>query len=384
MPSSGWSAGLAVWLFGFAPFLCAHPMGNFSVNHYARFDLHSQNIELTYVLDLAEIPTFELLSGWNVDARDQTELTKRAAMEAQVWLAHLKLRSGGKPAVPAVESVSAQSQDGAGGLPVFRVAITARLAAEPGEIEYEDRNYTSPPGWKEIVVVPHTGIRLIGSKDRAVDRSHALTAYPADAIAAPPQETKARFRWSGGASPAGPPRLAAVRAAPPAQPLSRSPRPEPAGTVVRGDYLSRMLGGRQITFAMALAGLCVAFALGALHALSPGHGKTIVAAYLVGSRGTMKHALLLGATVTATHTSTVFALGLGVLFFEQYIVPEKIIPVLGAVSGLSIVAIGAVLLYRRAKALRTSTTTRMRTLTRTRTASTGTTTHPTGPSRSPG
>jgi ABC-type nickel/cobalt efflux system permease component RcnA len=102
-----------------------------------------------------------------------------------------------------------------------------------------------------------------------------------------------------------------------------------------------------------LMALCVlaAFGLGAMHAMSPGHGKTIVAAYLVGSRGTVKHAALLGFVVTFTHTFTVFLLGLGVLFFQQYVVPEKIVPALGAISGLSIVVVGLSLLYRRAQAL---------------------------------
>ena len=123
------------------------------------------------------------------------------------------------------------------------------------------------------------------------------------------------------------------------------------GTVVRGDYLSRMLRTRDIPLRLAVIGVLFAFCLGAMHAFSPGHGKTIVAAYLVGTRGTLKHALFLGSMVTFTHTISVFALGLGVLFFQQYIVPEQIIPVLGAISGLSIVAIGLLLMYQRAKAL---------------------------------
>jgi ABC-type nickel/cobalt efflux system permease component RcnA len=102
---------------------------------------------------------------------------------------------------------------------------------------------------------------------------------------------------------------------------------------------------------MILAGMLVAFGLGAVHALSPGHGKTIVAAYLVGSRGTVRHAALLGFTVTFTHTISVFVLGLGVLFFQEYVVPERVIPILGALSGLAVVAAGAMLLYQRSKAL---------------------------------
>jgi ABC-type nickel/cobalt efflux system permease component RcnA len=94
-----------------------------------------------------------------------------------------------------------------------------------------------------------------------------------------------------------------------------------------------------------------AFGLGAVHAISPGHGKTIVAAYLVGSRGTLKHAALLGFVVTFTHTFTVFLLGLGVLFFQHEVIPEKITPILGVLSGLSIVCVGVMLLYQRGKAL---------------------------------
>jgi ABC-type nickel/cobalt efflux system permease component RcnA len=124
------------------------------------------------------------------------------------------------------------------------------------------------------------------------------------------------------------------------------------GTVVRGDYLSQLLHQHEIPASMVLLGLAVAFSLGAIHALSPGHGKTIVAAYLVGARGTVKHAIFLGAVVTFTHTVTVFFLGFTTLFLSQYVLPEKIYPVLGAISGLSIVWIGAMLLIRRAQHLR--------------------------------
>ncbi len=100
---------------------------------------------------------------------------------------------------------------------------------------------------------------------------------------------------------------------------------------------------------MIAAAIGIAFVLGAAHALTPGHGKTIVAAYLVGSRGTLKHAAFLGGMVTFTHTITVFLLGLATLFLFQYVVPAKVTQVLGAISGLSIVAIGAWMLWKRAR-----------------------------------
>src|SRR5439155_10742324 len=87
--------------------------------------------------------------------------------------------------------------------------------------------------------------------------------------------------------------------------------------------------------------LLAAFGWGALHALSPGHGKTMVAAYLVGTRGTARHALALGATVTITHTIGVFALGVVTLALSQYVLPEDLYPWLTLVSGLMVLGIGA-------------------------------------------
>jgi ABC-type nickel/cobalt efflux system permease component RcnA len=124
----------------------------------------------------------------------------------------------------------------------------------------------------------------------------------------------------------------------------------PTPAAPQADALSRLLHQREITPEMILFAIGLAFVLGAAHALTPGHGKTIVAAYLVGSRGTLKHALFLGAMVTATHTITVFALGLATLFLFRYVVPDQITQVLGAISGLSIVIIGAWMLYKRTRA----------------------------------
>src|ERR1051326_3967825 len=112
-------------------------------------------------------------------------------------------------------------------------------------------------------------------------------------------------------------------------------------------HLSQLLHQGELGWGVLLIGLLAAFAAGAVHALSPGHGKTLVAAYLVGTRGTPKHAVLLGLMVTFTHTISVFALGLVTLYLSRFVLPEKITPVLGVISGLTIVWVGATLLYRR-------------------------------------
>jgi ABC-type nickel/cobalt efflux system permease component RcnA len=91
----------------------------------------------------------------------------------------------------------------------------------------------------------------------------------------------------------------------------------------------------------------IAAGLGALHALEPGHGKTIVAAYLVGSKGTAYHAFLLGLIVTASHTAGVYALGAVTLYASRYIVPEQLYPWLGAISGMLIAALGSYLFLHR-------------------------------------
>ena len=121
------------------------------------------------------------------------------------------------------------------------------------------------------------------------------------------------------------------------------------GGASQTEPLTRLLHQQALTPWMIAVAIGIAFALGAAHALTPGHGKTIVAAYLVGSRGTLKHAAFLGGMVTLTHTITVFLLGLATLFLFQYVVPQKVTQVLGAISGLSIVAIGGWMLYKRVR-----------------------------------
>src|SRR5262249_28057389 len=106
---------------------------------------------------------------------------------------------------------------------------------------------------------------------------------------------------------------------------------------------------RELNACLVLTGLVIAFVFGGLHALSPGHGKAMVAAYLVGTRGTARHAVLLGVVVTVTHTLGVFVLGLVALLAARYVVPEKLYTVLGAVSGLTVCGVGAWLLYRRVR-----------------------------------
>ncbi len=312
----------------------AHPMGNFSVNHYSRLHFRQSGVELTYVMDLAEIPTFQLQGS-------------SANQLAKEWVSKLSLTQDGLPVAWQVRSVNAQATDGAGGMRVLRVVVSAGAAVGAGKIIYSDGNFPGRAGWKEIVIDHDPDAVLHSATQGATDLSKALTVYPADPSVTPPQDINATVDWS----PAPLVTATAAVEPTPANTYFGGHQPTAPGSVVRGDFLSRMLKRKVLGWRLMLICVAAAFGLGAMHAMSPGHGKTIVAAYLVGSRGTFKHAGLLGLVVTFTHTFTVFLLGLGVLFFQQYIVPEKVIPVLGAVSGLSIVAVGMSLLYRRTRSL---------------------------------
>ncbi len=111
--------------------------------------------------------------------------------------------------------------------------------------------------------------------------------------------------------------------------------------------MAELIAAKELTPQVILVSLLLALFWGAAHALSPGHGKTVVAAYLVGSRGTARHAAFLGLTVTVTHTFGVFALGAVTLWLSRYLLPETLYPWLNVVSGVLVVAIGAALAYQR-------------------------------------
>ena len=348
----------------------AHPMGNFSVNHYAKIAPGPKAIEIEYVLDLAEIPTLQLQQEWQVTAGTPVpQVEKKSAAQARAWVGHLHMRVDGKPVVPEIVRTRLAVVDGAGGLPVYRVTTWLRVAAKRGKFTYEDTNFAERAGWREIVIDPQPGASLQQASQSSHDLSHGLTAYPQDPTLAPPQDVRASLEWTGAApefvneSPKAPAVITQiqqptvpsapnpVRTPPSAVATAATPLEKNSlGTLSRSGFLSRtLLGDRNTPIGLRLGLMCmlVAFGIGALHAVEPGHGKTMVAAYLVGSRGTPKHALLLGGMVTFTHTVSVFLLGFITLFLSQYIMPETLTRYLGVLSGLAIVWIGGILLYRR-------------------------------------
>jgi ABC-type nickel/cobalt efflux system permease component RcnA len=335
--------------------LTAHPMGNFSVSHFTKFDVQKKVVSITYVLDLAEIPTYQLMRAWNLDPAADAKippatLDEKAKLQAADWIKQLDFASNGVRLTPKQESTKIKLSDGAGGMHVSRIETELRLDNVQGKLSFEDRNYPDRAGWKEIVIASSDATPILQASQSGADRSKALTEYPQDPTLTPPQDLRANIEWHVEAPVIVTKIVPIEQPAPPV--IDPAPKPQPVpGEVTRGDYLSRMLSQKDIPFNIMLIGLAVAFAFGALHAKSPGHGKTMVAAYLVGSRGTMKQAAFLGGMVTLTHTISVFILGLVTLAFAKYLAPEKLVTWLGVASGISIILIGATLFFKRLRVL---------------------------------
>ena len=217
---------------------------------------------------------------------------------------------------------------GAAGLQTTRLEVILGGPRLPraGLVLYHDNNYRDRIGWKEIVV----------GAERRRARSDELRAYPKDLLQSPLDETR---RAHALAPTQGPTRRR----------RSRHGRDAPGARPRRRLRLRSLIGRDHLSALVILASLAAALFWGAAHALSPGHGKTIVAAYLVGRRGTPWHAALLGLIVTATHTVGVFALGLVTLALSQFVVPEQLYPWLNLASGLLVVGIGGSVLAARAR-----------------------------------
>jgi ABC-type nickel/cobalt efflux system permease component RcnA len=367
-----------------APRSFAHPMGNFSVNHYSRISLDHDGIRISYIIDLAEIPTYQELQQGNVTANvADPAVTRFVALRGAEFGHSLSLVVDGKRLPLRLLSSQVIFPPGAGGLPTMKMGFVYQTPYPPAAdrssagLEYADNNFPGHAGWKEIVAVGPAA-KLVSSSVPQADRSAELSNYPTDLLNSPPQDLSAviQFRYpvalkasqgvAGTSSPLRP-----VEKRTPGQ--SRVPLKPKYGlngpTIFSSSGVGRLavqplrlqanqqatprsaftelITTRRMSLWFLITAAFIALGLGALHALEPGHGKTIVAAYLVGSRGTAWHAVLLGLIVTASHTAGVFALGAITLYASRYIVPEQLYPWLGVLSGLTIAGLGGYMFLRR-------------------------------------
>src|ERR1700733_7315621 len=399
--SRRWS-GIIFLLFGLilsSATSFAHPMGNFSVNHYSKVTIKRGEVEVRYLIDMAEIPTFQEIRQFDISPMaDDPSTSRYLDGQEQLLKEGLCLESDGQAVRLDTISRQVAFADGAGGLRTMKIEFMFRgkldVTAGAHKLSYFDNNFPGRTGWKEIVVLGD-GVAIQDSSAPATDRSQELTNYSSDALNSPPQQLSALvgFRTSlsgtekstsaaviGSSSrrtmsqgtnaahqtpAAAHPRahqgqgrspgaitsfdLSAEHSSPRGvAPPTLAPRSlaAPAQNTPRSRFTELVSTQGKLSFWVLFSAALIAAGLGALHALEPGHGKTIVAAYLVGTRGTSRHAVLLGLIVTAAHTAGVYLLGGITLYASRWIVPEQLYPWLGVISGLMIAGLASYLFLR--------------------------------------
>jgi ABC-type nickel/cobalt efflux system permease component RcnA len=282
----------------------AHPLGNLTINRFARVEVAGDRLYVRYVVDMAEIPTLQ---------------------RVPLRIGDLHVSIGGRPVSLRVTKTALAHPRGAAGLRTtrFQAILAGPRVSHGSQVTAEDGNYAGRIGWKEIVFGASTP-----------STSDELRAYPKDLLRSPLDTTHATARLSP--TDAAPPTLLTGKA------LAAPDRVSDHG-------FASLVGRRHLGTLVILTSLALALFWGAAHALSPGHGKTIVSAYLVGSRGTPWHAALLGLITTATHTVGVFALGGVTLLLSHWVAPDRLYPWLDLAAGVLVVTVGAAVLLSRAR-----------------------------------
>jgi ABC-type nickel/cobalt efflux system permease component RcnA len=379
-------------------------LGNFTINQFCGLRVAQNSVDVHYVVVYGQLPALRELH--NADANGDG-VTSQAERDAYVGTLApgfgegLELRVDGvrMPFRPTHWTSSLPSEQGGFSLRVD-VDFLAALPAAPGgahSLVFTNNNYQDRLGWREIVVNPAAGVAVFETDAYDTSATGALTeALQALPEAGPLDERTVHMRlavsgaapqgasppvagvgavpegiWPSGTSPAAAAPGVAAPVGTPTVARSLGPRPQgglpaiqraappPADALATAENgwitaktrsLVDAISGPTLDPRVALWALLGALLLGAVHALSPGHGKTIVGAYLIGSRGTPRHAVFLGLTVTLTHTIGVFVLGFATLYASKFIVPERLFPILSSISALLVLGMGLILLIQRGRA----------------------------------
>jgi len=343
----------------------AHPLGNYTINHYAEVRVERDRVLLDVVIDQAEIPTFQARQDFDLDADGEVsdDEIEAGRIEACRTLASaIEVTAGGTLLDLVALEAGLAFPPGVGGLSTmrescaFEAALPAPIASGPTEITYADRSFPERIGWREIVARgSEVTLAKTGGELRETSVSQRLTLYPADLIATPLADQRLVVTATPGgpalppfdvpdaqpipgAAPQSAPSPAVSTPPPSAVPASQAPASVPGG--VTGAELPSIFRQADLTPIVILVSLLAAAGLGAGHALTPGHGKTLMAAYLVGTRGTARHALGLGLSVSVSHTAGILLLAAVVVGFSGAIAPDVVVRWAPVVAALSIVLIG--------------------------------------------
>ena len=338
--------GTTLWLALALPTAAwAHPLGNFTINHYAGLNVTRQEIIIDYVLDIAEIPAFQEIALFDANGDGKPDIAESDtyhAAKCESLRSDLDLRVNNKSTTLALSSSNIEFPAGAGGLVTLRLncIFNTSLTNEVTNISFTDNSYPERIGWREIVVTSD-GVALQGDF-ASTSISDRLTKYPADLMSNPLDQRTVSFDLDGTAS------AQTQGQAVPAQ--GASPSSVASGFSFgnsRQDAFTQLITTEDFSLPAILLAIVISFVWGGMHALTPGHGKAVVGSYLIGERGNARHALLLGLTTTITHTAGVFAMGLVTLLAAQFITPEQLFPWLSFLSGALVAGIGIRLVFTR-------------------------------------
>jgi nickel/cobalt exporter len=314
----------------------AHPLGNFTINTSAAIVLAPGRARVDYVLDMAEIPTVQAMpeldsngDGVVADA-EASQWARRRAVELT---SNIVLALDGDPVPLDVATARVELLPGQGGLRTLRLeaALVGEIGAR-GELTFVDENLEGRVGWREVTARATDGVTISAATVPSTSVSDHLRAYPRDLLSSPLDVREATITFAPGSGVGSRPIAESGE-------TRTSHRPAIAGGAF-ADLVARTGG------AAALA-MVLAFAFGALHALGPGHGKALMATYLVGAGGRARHAVAVGGAVAAMHTASVLALGLAVLVTTEMFAPERVYPWLALASGVVALGLGATLLASR-------------------------------------
>lgn len=329
----------------------AHPLGNFTINQYSGLRVEATAVIIDLVTDEAEIPTVQARSAMDTNhdkTVDEAEASTWRTTACTTAAAQTTLTLDNQPAtVQAQESSSLSFPTGQADLLTLRLECTLRsdvdVPAGVHTLSYKNTGFDGRLGWHEIVV-SSTGITLLTTGVATTSVTERLTRYPTDLLRSPLQQRALSISFQPTGALASPNGDLTTATAPAVTKLL------PRGVDRAGQAFTRLIARRHLTFSFGLLAFAIAVLLGAFHALAPGHGKTVMAAYIVGERGTLRQAGLIGLSVTATHTAGVMVLGI-LLSTSTALTPDRLYPWLGLASGLLLAGIGVTLARR---ALRTS------------------------------
>ena len=338
-------ASLAI-LIALPAAVAAHPLGNFTINHFADITVAPTEIRLGVVIDMAEIPTFQERRKMDTDGDGTVSDDEVAAARGPYCATQgskLRLTIGGTAAPLRSTDAALSFPGGLGGLSTMRLEctyvapLTTRLTPTTS-IAFEDTSYPERLGWREIIA-RGDGVTVETGGLPATSVSKRLTAYPADLISQPLDVRSAALTVTAVAPVAASPAPAAVATELPAAPVSALASGAVPGGIVGGDVPS-IFRAVDLTPFVLLLSIATAFALGAGHALTPGHGKTLMAAYLVGARGTPIHAVGLGLSVTVSHTLGILAIAALVVGAQGLLAPDVVVRTAPAIAAATIAGLG--------------------------------------------